>query len=202
MNRGRLKTACVSFIVLLILAASAAAQDVPRKKQNLTRDDREAWRKVLRWPDEYEKAWSNTHDSGDADYGGLAFHRLGRGKYLVEVNTYPGAYQSGYIFMLYDEAKKPTGPARLLKLKVFGEDERGRPSPSFEEEVAGLPTFNAATRQLEIFSKYRGPGDCGSIIRYKFVNDSPVVVEAREQDCDDNRKQDEINPRQWPRKKL
>lgn len=202
MKQNRLKTAGVSFVILLILAASAAAQEVTRKKQNLTRTDREAWSKVLRWPDEYENVWRKTHDSSEASYGGLTFHSLGRGKYLVEINTYPGAYQSGYIFMLYDEAKSLAGPARLLKLKVFGKDERGRPSPSFEEEIAGFPAFNAATRQLEIISKYRGPGDCGSLIRYRFVNDSPVVAEAREQNCDDAGKQDEINPRRWPRKKL
>jgi hypothetical protein len=202
MNRCVLKTACVAFIVPLLLTSGASAQ-VPDKKENLTRADREAWYKILRWPEEYEKTWSKTHEYSDVSYGGLAFHPLGRGEYLVEVNTYSGAYQPGYIFMLYDETKKADAPARLLKFKRFGEDSQGRPAPSFEEEIAGTPTFDAKTKQLEILSKYRGPGDCGSLIRYKFVDGNSLVVSAREQACDDSHARPaQIDPRRWPLKKL
>jgi hypothetical protein len=202
MKRGVFRTACVAFVVLLTLASSTAAQ-VPHKKKDLTRADREAWYKILRWPDEYEKTWGTTHSQTNEAYGGLNFYELGRGVYIVEVNTYTGAYQSGYIFLLYDETKKGGAPAPLLKFKRFGEDEQGRPEPSFEEEIAGTPTFDTLTKQLEIYSKYRGPGDCGSLINYKFVNGNPLVVSAREQTCDDSKPPpDEIDPRRWPRKKL
>jgi hypothetical protein len=199
-KRDRLKSAGLSFFVLLTLATSASAQ-APRKKENLTRAEREEWYQILRWPAELENDWRKSAEG--STYGGLSFYKLGRGKYLVEVNAYPVAYQSGYIYMIYDEANRPKGPGRLLLLKGFETvDESGRPL-SYSKVSAIVSKFHAKTKALEVFSKYRAAGDCGLYVRYKFINRRPVVVEAREQDCDvSGRRTVQLDPHRWPRKKL
>jgi hypothetical protein len=200
-SRARFGAACVVCAALLVCAATAAAQEVPRKKSNLTRADRAAWYKVLRWPDEFEERWQQAHRNSEPSYSGLTFHELGGGQHLVEINVFPGGYQPIYIFMLYDERTARAGPGRLLRFKRFGEDARGRPAPVFETEIFGFPEFKARTRRLEIYSKSRGSGDCGSFITYRFAGGTPVVAEARERDCVDP-PPDVIDPRRWPRKKL
>jgi hypothetical protein len=193
------KAAGASFVLLLTLAAGASAQTL-RKGTDLTRAEREAWYKILRWPAEYENAWRREHEN--SGYGGLSFYDLGRGKYLVEVDAYPVAYQTGFIYMLYDAAKEPNGPGRLLLLKGFqAEDERGRPLPY--SKVSGFTSFDAKKKVLEVISKYRAAGDCGLYVRYKFVGPRPFVVEARERKCDAGRGHiADLDPSRWPRKKL
>jgi hypothetical protein len=125
MKRGFLETACVAFVVLFALAPGGSAQ-AHAKKKNLTRADREAWYKILRWPAELEDDWREAHEN--SGYGGLNFYDLGRGRYLVEVDAYPVAHQSGFVYLLYDERNEPNGPGRLLLLKGFeGKDESGHP---------------------------------------------------------------------------
>jgi hypothetical protein len=200
-NRSKVKTASISCIVLLILTASVAAQQVPRKKKNPTCADREAWHKILRWPDEYEGNWC---PQGDATGDGLLeFYNLGRGKYLVEVDAYPVAYQAGFIYVLYDERNKPNGPGQLLLLKGFERKDRSGHPLSYSEVSAAFTKFHAKTKVLEIYSKYRAQGDCGLFVRYRFVGSRPTVIEARERDCDESRRGPiDIDPRRWPRKKL
>lgn len=196
----RPKAAILSFVVLLALAASTSAQ-VPRKGENLTRAERDAWYKILRWPAEYENNWRKAHEN--SDYGGLSFYDLGRGKYLVEVEAYPVAYQAGFIYVIYDERNKPNGPGRLLLLKGFeSKDKSGHPLP-YSEVSAAVTKFHAKTKVLEIYSKYRAAGDCGLYVRYKFINSRPVVIEAREQKGDlGGRRPSQLDPYRWPRKKL
>ncbi|HEV7893103.1 MAG TPA: hypothetical protein VGP08_20980 [Pyrinomonadaceae bacterium] len=195
----RLKAACISFVVLLALAVCASAQGL-RKGENLTRDERDEWYKVLRWPAKYEDAWRREYE--DTTYGGLSFYDLGRGKYLVEVGAYTAAHQSGYVYLLYDEEHKPEGPGRLLRLKGFEtKDARGRRLP-YSEVSAAFAKFHTKTRVLEIYSKYRASGDCGLYVRYRFVAARPVVIEARGRDCDDEDRPGLQDYARWPRKKL
>jgi hypothetical protein len=201
MYRGRPKAAGIAFLILLLLTACVAAQQVPRKKKNLTRADREAWHKILRWPVEYEDYSRKMYEN--SDYGGLSFYDLGRGRYLVEVEAYPVAYQAGFIYVIYDERRRPNGPGRLLLLKGFeSKDKSGHPLP-YSEVSAAVTKFHAKTKVLEIYSKYRAAGDCGLFVRYKFINARPVVIEARRQDCDvSGRRPVQQDPSRWPRKKL
>jgi hypothetical protein len=199
--RGRPKAAGAAFLILLFLTASVAAQQVPRKKKNLTFADREAWHKILRWPVEYEDYSREMYEN--SDYGGLSFYALGRGRYLVAVEAYSANYQTGFIYVLYDERNKPNGPGRLLLLKGFeSKDKSGHPLP-YSEVSAAVTKFHAKTKILEIYSKYRAAGDCGLYVRYKFINARPVVVEAHEQKCDlGGRRPVQQDPSRWPRKKL
>src|SRR5215207_8961712 len=118
-----LPTSCRTYMALcaavLVLCSAAAAQEVPRVKKNLTRADRASWRAVLRWPEACEEAYEASYPEGEA-YGGLEFHRLSRGRYLVEVVCDGGGIQPGAVFMLYDAGQ--TGRARPLRLEGF-EDE-------------------------------------------------------------------------------
>jgi hypothetical protein len=198
MKQGFLKTACVTLVALLALASCAAAQTLAKK--NLTRADRDAWYKILRWPTELEDDWRKANEN--SNYGGLNFYGLGRGKYLVEVKAYAVAYQSGFVYMIYDERTKPNGPERMLLLKGFeSSDEGGNPLP-YSMVSAAFAKFHAKTRVLEIYSKFRAQGDCGLYVRYRFVGTRPVVVEARGRDCDDDGRPGLQDYSRWPRKKL
>jgi len=178
----------------LVFASSALAQ-TRLKKTKLTKSDRAAWRKILGWPGECEEAFQKTYRSNE--YAGLEFFHLAPKQYLVQVTCYPGAYQPGYILMFYDEA---LGKANLLKLKRYEREENGRVTSYVESEILGLPTFNAKTKELEIFSKSRGPGDCGYLATYTFINGKPVVKEARAQACNSDADFNRVhNPRRWPK---
>lgn len=69
----------------------------------------------------------------------------------------------------------------------------------FYDEASGKadPTFNAKTKELEIFSKSRGVGGCGHLASYKFINGKPVVKEARAQSCEYNPVV--LEPKRWPK---
>jgi hypothetical protein len=197
---GGLKAASASLVVLFTLAAYAPAQ-APRKGASLTRAERDEWYKILRWPAMYEDAWRKEPESLAG--GGLSFYGLGRGKYLVEVHAYVVPYQTGYLYMLYDDKHKPDGPGRLLLLRGFEtEDARGRRLP-YSEVSAVATKFHSKTKVLEVVSKYRAAGDCGLYARYRFVGPRPVVLETRERECGlGGRGPARLDWSRWPRKKL
>ena len=178
-------------------AGTAAAQGVPRVKKELTRADRAAWRGVLAWPDRCEEAYEAAYPEGD-DYGGLDFHRLRRGLYLVEVVCDGGGTQPSAVFFLFDQ--KSRRRARPLKLRGFdSEDEAGRPLPY--SEVRALTKFVPSTRELLLMSKADAMGTCGLYVRYSFAAGRPRVVEAREQtDCGGPRGTPDTS--RWPRVRL
>jgi hypothetical protein len=182
----------------LPLSSSLGIAQAPGKKTNLTTNDRVAWYEILKWPKKCEEAFRQTSPL-EQGFAGVEFYSLGRGEYIVEVVCYSGAYQPGSIFMYYDE-RRPLS-ARALKLKGFEtEDEPGKVLEY--SEINGLTKFNRKRKELEILSKYRGAGDCGKFVRYKIERGEAEVIEAREQECDDNRIGRDIDPRRWPRKRL
>ena len=107
----------VTWLLIVVCSAICVAQ-VPAKKTELTVVDREAWQKVLRWPDELEEQWRRSRTTNDREQGGLVFHSLGRGNYLVQIEVHESSYQPQYLFMHYAES----GQARLLKLKTYERD--------------------------------------------------------------------------------
>lgn len=188
------------FAALVLAAACAgtcAAQAPPRVKKNLTRADRAEWRALLSWPEKCEEEFEGAYQESD-DYGGVEFHRLGRGRYLVEVVCDGGGIQPAAVFVLYDE-RRPRR-ARLLKLKGFdGVDERGRPLPY--SEVRALTKFVPRTRELLLMSKADAMGTCGLYVRYRLAGARARVVEARrEDDCGGPRGTPDT--RRWPRVRL
>ena len=76
--------------------APAAASQL--KKSGLTYEDRKAWREVLKWPDDCEQGF----DYPDKSFGGIEFHRLADGQYLVAVTCTLGAYQVYQSYYFYD----------------------------------------------------------------------------------------------------
>lgn len=192
----------VSWVVLLVVCCSAmttAQPRAPRRKKNLTRADRAAWREVLRWPrgceEDFEGAYVN-----DERYAGVEFHALGRGLYLVEVVCDGGGIQPGMLFMLYKESRPRS--ARLLKLKEFESGERGAGRPLSYPPIRALTRFDSRRRELYLQAKYDAMGTCGLFVRYKFTTRGrPRAVEAREQlNCGDPGGTPDAS--RWPRKRL
>lgn len=184
----KLKTAGALCVLPLLFAPVVAAQTPPRVKKNVTRAERAEWREVLAWPESCEEAYEASYPEGET-YGGLEFHWLARGRYLVEVTCDGGGIQPSTIFMLYD-TRHPRR-ARPLKLKGF-EDER---------EVRALTKFDPATRELFLMSKGDAMGTCGLFVRYSFRAARPRVVEARRQD-DCGRPDGTPDTSRWPRVRL
>jgi len=181
----KFKAAGASFVLLLAFAPCVAAQAPPRVKKNVTRAERAAWRGVLAWPESCEAAYEQSYPDEET-YGGVEFHRLGRGRYLVEVVCDGGGIQPSAVFMLYDGRR-----ARPLRLKRF-ED---------ETEVRALSKFLPRTRELLLMSKADAMGTCGLFVRYGFRGARPRVVEARRQDdCGGPRATPDTG--RWPRARL
>lgn len=181
----KIKAAGAPFALLLAFASVVAAQAPPRVRKNPTRAERAGWRALLRWPDSCEAAYEESYPAGET-YGGLEFHPLGRGRYLVEVTCDGGGIQPGSVFMLYDGRR-----ARTLKLKGFGG----------EEEVRALTKFDARASELLLMSKTDAMGTCGLYVRYSFRGPRPRVVEARRQD-DCGRPGGTPDTSRWPRVRL
>ena len=183
-------------LVLVFCAQSALAQ-VPLKKTELTVADREAWHKVLRWPAELEEQWRRSRTTNDRDQSGLVFHSLGGGNYLVAIEVQESAYQPRYLFMHYAKS----GVARLLKFKTYekDDDDAGTISSKVSTEVEGIPTFDAAKKQLVFHTKGRGTEDCGSIVRYGITPTRTIPIEARAHACFDDYSLGVTDPARWSR---
>jgi hypothetical protein len=183
--------------LLMGLCASICVAQVPAKKTELTLVDREAWHRVLRWPDELEQQWRRSRTTNDRNQSGLAFHSLGQGNYLVVIEVHESSYQPRYLFMHYSESGKT--PPRLLKLKTYeGDDDNvNKISTRLLVEVEGIPTFDAVKKQLVLHTKGRGTGDCGSLVRYEITPMRAIPTEARVHACFDDYSLGITDPARW-----
>jgi len=152
--------------------------------------DRAAWRERVGWSDDCEEGHAAVPPS---EGSGVRTYPLGEGRHLVEVECTRGAYQSGYVYALYDPRSTP---ARATPLRFpIHDGERW----TMEPEIAGTPTFDPERRELEVFSKSRGIGDCGQLIRYGFPESGPELLWVRARDCDDAPREDSVPPPEaWP----
>ena len=182
---------------LMFLCASICTAQVPARKTDLTVADREAWQKVLRWPDEFEEQWSRSRTTNDREQSGLAFHSLDHGNYLVVIEVHESSYQPRYLFMHYSESGKT--PPRLLKLKTYegDDDDVNKISTRLLAEVEGVPTFDTARKQLVLHTKGRGTGDCGSLVRYNITPTRAIPTEARVHACFDDYSLGITDPMRW-----
>jgi hypothetical protein len=158
-------------------AAARARPSAPAaalSKEDVTREGRQAWRRALPWPGECEEAFA----AADPAHGGVTFHELARGRYLVQVDCAPGAYQGSQVYLLYDETRRPPA-ARLLTFRFPSSPDGERLEWSETAEVWGTPELNRAEGELTIFNKSRGPGDCGILVAYDFADGLPVLRELR-----------------------
>jgi hypothetical protein len=181
----------------VLLCASFCVAQVPAKKTDLTVANREAWQKVLGWPVELEEQWRRSRTSNDSDRSGLAFYGLGQGNYLVVIEVHESSYQPRYLFMHYAESGKTT--ARVLKLKTYegDDDDVNKISTKVVAEVEGVPTFDAAKKQLMFHTKGRGTGDCGSLVRYIITPTRAIPTEARVHACFDDYSLGIVDPLRW-----
>ena len=183
---------------LMTLSASICMAEVPANRTNLTTADREAWRKILRWPDELEEQWKRSRVDNKSVQGGITFHGVGQDQYLVVINVHESSYQPGYIFMYYAESSKFHSRASLLKLKTYErDDDNGHISSHLAAEVEGLPTFDSTTKHLVMLTKGRGTGDCGSLVRYRVTAQRAIPVEARVHACYDDYSLGVSDPLRW-----
>jgi len=190
----------ITFAFLTACAANCFAQ-APLKKTELTIADREAWQKLLGWPVELEEQWRRSRTTNDRDQSGLAFYSLGRGNYLVVIEVQESSYQPRYLFMHYSESGKT--PPRVLKLKTYegDDDDVNKISTKVLAEVEGVPSFDAAKRQLVFHTKGRGTGDCGSLVRYNITPTRAIPIEARVHACFDDYSLGITDPLRWRRLK-
>jgi len=185
----------------MIVCASVCVAQVPVKKTDLTVADREAWQKVLGWPVELEQQWRRSRTTNEPTQSGLVFHSLGQGNYLVVIEVQESVYQPRYLFMHYSESGK-TAP-RVLKFKTYegDDDDVNKISTKLMAEVEGIPTFDAAKKQLVFHTKGRGTGDCGSLVRYNITPARAIPVEARVHACFDDYSLGITDPLRWRRVK-
>lgn len=164
-------------LAVLLLGACAPSPDAGEGDSGAALPpltDRAAWHARLRWPEACEQA--RREDPG-AQGSGVRTHPLGPDRYLVEVQCASGAYQASYTFLVYDAA---ASPARATPVRFPTHDgERW----TLETEVAGEPSFDPEARELELFSRARGPGDCGSLARYAFPEGEPRLLWLRARRC-------------------
>ena len=151
-------------------------------------EDRAGWRKLLGWAEECEESRRSTVA---AEMGsGIEVDTLGEGRYLVQVLCYPGAYQPGKLVFV----QGPGSASAPVRLPAY--DDGGSPEDSIPY-VNGLTTFDRATRELEVFSRSRGIGDCGKLVRFAFPGGVPTVKWLRGQECGDA-EPPIMEPHQWP----
>jgi Protein of unknown function (DUF1176) len=164
----------------------------PLNKANLTYEDRKAWREILKWPDECERAF----DYPDKSYGGIELHQLAEKQYLVQVTCTGGAYQGYQVYYFYDETKQqPTG--KLLTFESRESQDEKSLTKTEASELWGQPTFDEKTKELKVFNRFRGIGDCGILATYGFVNGEPELKELRAKiNCDGK---GAGNPEKWNR---
>lgn len=187
--------------VLMVLCVSVCRAQIPAKKTDLTVADREAWQKVVQWPVELEDQWRRSRTSNEPAQSGLVFHSLGQGNYLVQIEVQESSYQPRYLFMYYSEASN--APSRILKLKTYegDDDDVNKISTKLLAEVEGVPTFDAAKKQLIFLTKGRGTSDCGSLVRYKITSTRAIPIEARVHACFDDYSLGITDPMRWRRLK-
>jgi len=147
---------------------------------------------VLGWPADCEEAFQA---SAAPEAPGVAVYALAPGRSLVEVRCAWGAYQGSQVYYLYDESRQPTGVLPLSFEVRESPDERSLVK-SESREVWGLPTFDPQSRQLSVLNKFRGPGDCGTLATYRFVDGKAQLATLRAKAACDGQGGEE--PEKWP----
>ena len=184
-------------VLLMVLLSTLAAFGQEPPRTDITQADRAAWFAILQWPAELEAFYQETRFAEDDD-GFMALYPVDATTSLVEVVIAPGAYQFSYLYLLYDEA---SGKATLLEFPWYSLDGDDEVFGRVETELVGLPTFDEETAELEIFSRWRGVGGCGTLQRYRVTADGAAHIETRAQTCqvaDEAGDEMILEPWRWP----
>jgi uncharacterized protein DUF1176 len=186
--------------IAVALAAAAtlapAAAAAPRvANAGLRASDRAAWRAALGWSSACEAPYRTTFPDGGPN-AGLAFWPLGGRRLLVQVHCASGAYQGISTLYLVDRSRTPAR-ARGLTLTVYE-----APGDALRRVrarlVNGTIDVEPATGRLQLFTKFRGLGDCGVLASYALRGGRVVPVEVRAKLACDGRPP--YDPARWPRR--
>ena len=170
-----MKTKSLSVLLFLGLFSLVSIAQVPTKKDDLTIEDRERWRKILKWPDDCEKGFQEYQQYSPP--GGLEFHKLGNGAYLVNV----GCSGSLVVFMHYREQSKL--PARPLKFKEY-DSSYGQPTAPYSKVHFLTYSFIREGNVLTIYSKTSDERVC-LMHKYTFRRGQPVFLRTKKERCSD-----------------
>jgi hypothetical protein len=165
------------------------------QKPDLDSRERAAFRRALGWSDDCEGGF----DAVDPGYGGVEVERLTPGRYLIGVVCARGAYQGSRIYYYYD-IDRPTSAATALTFETRESPDEKSLVRTKTRELWGLPEFDRRRRQLRVWNKFRGPGDCGLLAIYRFAEAGPELVDLRAKTACDGKGAGE--PEQWPRVSL
>jgi len=201
------RDAAIAAVLLAVIAAAprsfgpsvASADAVPTiahlsNRGNLTYSDREAFRRVLGWPDRCEEGFNYP----DREFGGIYFYELQTGRYLAEVICTLGAYQGSQMFYSLKQ-ERPGGEihARLLRFSVLEErDDGGGLRLHDTTEPRGNAQFEALSKHVILLDRFRGFGDCGIWSTYAFRSTDAELVAARAKLACDGK--DANRAERWP----
>lgn len=116
-------------------------------------------------------------------------------KYLVKVGCFLAAYQPSIEFWLYQKTNTASGvDVKPLNLVEYREED-GKTTRNEVHNIGGLATYDEGQRQLTVFTKFRGIGDCGTFSEYRFDGNKFELVNYRAKfNCDGNF----MPPEQYP----
>ncbi len=152
--------------------------------------DRRAWHEIAPWSADCEDAFQSARREGS----GIQIFPLGPKLYLVEVQCDLAAYQAVFNYVLRDERIDPPRNT-LLRFPEYDGGEW-----SMQLGVAGDPSFNPDRKELQVWSRARGLGDCGQLARYGFPNGELTLLWVRVRACDDAESPPDsaFDPSSWP----
>lgn len=111
---------------------------------------------------------------------------LSNGQYLVEILCFFGAYQGNYQYFFY-QSTSLNPKIELLSFQEFIQSNTNDLIVQNNSNLGGIPDFDLNTKNLTIFRKYRGLGDCGVFARYEWRQSRFELLEYRIKDkCDGN----------------
>ena len=123
---------------------------------------------------------------------------------LVQVRCMMGAYQGVYRYytvLVQGDNNTPMtmAMAPLTLMQPIEADAGHQPTVAPAAEIAGWPDWHRDKQTLTVFSKYRGPGDCGFYGQYTYdaARRQFNTTVVRERDCSDT-VPETINPAEWP----
>lgn len=163
--------------------------------------DRLSWYETLQWPRDCEADYRLTSDQ---ERGDLAFYKITDNQYLLRITCYLGAYQQGMLFMrVYDDRSDFFGT--IIDLKTY--DPIKKRLVYFDNDgthqVLGFEKFDDTNKTLNLYTKSRGIGDCGSYHNYQITATDATLIKMTAQDCEvadawHLEHPDDINMPPWP----
>ncbi len=160
------------------------------EKQNKNREDRNQWRELLKWPDEFEK---KTQGYGP-DFSGIEFYDITARQYIVHVYGSLGSYQGEHLFYVIEKTENrvkatPMVFEQFSEIEKQGDDSYFDPNEEKEENadfkyftdslVYGTISFDPEKKHLINLNRYRGSGGCGTQTIYDVTGKTPKTIAFR-----------------------